>query len=177
MNSMLSTGARHDRATGSSPPHPASVHSRSASRSSSNDSTTIPPYAHHRPWPATARERRRGLRFRLVPWVCAAIIALLNLGSHIIAAPLVQLIERSVCRDHYAGHRPGATWSGGDVGDPLCKARKVQARVAYLVGFISTFSLVSGASLEYQPRLISSLLRLHTAGRRHTALPLELVFV
>ena len=139
------------------PPHPTSLRSRSGSRSSSGSSTRNSSYGYHRPGqlPTTAQERQHNLRLRLVPWVCGTIIALLNLGSHIVAAPLVQLIELSVCRHYYAKREYGAVGPGGDVDDPLCKASKIQARVAYLVGLISTFSLVSGAWLlwlvEYQP--------------------------
>jgi hypothetical protein len=93
------------------------------------------------------RQRQRGLRYRLVPWTCGTMIALLNLGTHIVAAPLVQLIELSVCHSYYAGqHRPTAAAAADVLDDDgaRCKVTAVQARVAYLIGLVSMFSLVSG---------------------------------
>jgi hypothetical protein len=127
---------------------PCSPRSRgTASQSSSSSSTRSsgPPHCRHRPGPPVDQGQRRSLRFRLVPWACGTVIALLNLGSHIIAAPLVKLIERSECRNYYAEHDPTAIGPGGDMDESLCKISGIQARVAYLVGLISTISFVSGA--------------------------------
>jgi hypothetical protein len=73
-----------------------------------------------------------GLRERIAPHLCAAIILFNNISFYSQSAPWLRLVELSSCREYYAVHDPSTIGPGGYIEEELCKLDPIQKKMAWL---------------------------------------------
>lgn len=71
-------------------------------------------------------------RVRLAPTICAGIILVMNVAFYSRAAPVLRLVESSVCREYFSIHDPSVIGSNGNVPEQMCKVDYIQKKVAWL---------------------------------------------
>ena len=71
-------------------------------------------------------------RVRLAPAICAASLLVMNLAFYSKAAPVLRLVELSVCREYFWKHDPSVIDPNGFVDERLCKVDAIQNKVAWL---------------------------------------------
>lgn len=72
-------------------------------------------------------------RSQLAPYLCAAIVLVLNLAFYSMMTPLTRAIELAVCYEHYLVHDPNVIELGGYVDEKLCKVVSIQERLAWIL--------------------------------------------
>ena len=83
-------------------------------------------------------------RHRLVPWVCILFAFLANLARRQVQIPLWRICELGACRAYYAKHDPSVIGGDGNVNEYLCKTKKIQNHLAYVIGVIEVLQIVIG---------------------------------
>ncbi|KAA6412999.1 MAG: hypothetical protein FRX48_02742 [Lasallia pustulata] len=71
-------------------------------------------------------------RAHLALRLCVGILLVLNLAFYTRSAPVLRLVELTVCREYYATRDPGLIGSGGYVEEKSCKVDQIQKKVAWL---------------------------------------------
>ena len=83
-------------------------------------------------------------RRRLAPWVCILFAFLANLARRQLQIPLLRICELGACRAYYAKHYPSVVGGDGNVDEYLCKTKKIQNHLAYVIGVIEVLQIVIG---------------------------------
>ena len=71
-------------------------------------------------------------RIRLAPIICAGIILVMNVAFYSKAAPVLRLVELTVCREHFSVHDPSVIGPDGYIDEETCKVDSIQRKVAWL---------------------------------------------
>ena len=80
----------------------------------------------------SSRLNKISSRAHLAPRLCVGILLVLNLAFYTRSAPVLRLVELTVCREYYVTRDPGLIDSGGYVEEKFCKVDQIQKKVAWL---------------------------------------------
>lgn len=72
------------------------------------------------------------------------LVLLVNLAMSLYQLPLNRVIERRLCREHYAREDPTAFGPNGEVSEELCKVDDVQRELVWIQGAMETAWIVGG---------------------------------
>ena len=77
-------------------------------------------------------------------YICIALFRIFHtFFFFLFELPLVRLVERAVCQEHYKGLPSGPDWRHLD--EDLCKTSGIQSKVAYVIGFRQSFKAIPGS--------------------------------
>lgn len=74
------------------------------------------------------------------------LVLLVNLSTSLYQLPVNRVIERRLCRDHFAEHDPSKIRADGSVDEDLCKLPSVESGLARIQGLIETTWIIGGES-------------------------------
>ncbi|KAK0382037.1 major facilitator superfamily transporter [Colletotrichum limetticola] len=75
-------------------------------------------------------------------WALLALVLLVNLAASLYQLPLSRVIERRLCREHYAVTDPSVIDKDGNVAEGFCKVDDVQQGLAWIQGTMETAWIV-----------------------------------
>ena len=87
---------------------------------------------------------RRHSTFSRVVIACMILYFLVEMYDMMTIAPLTALFEQAACQKYYKLHEPALIKPGGSVGEKYCKLNPIQAELAILRGWKSTFDAIPG---------------------------------
>ncbi|KXH42889.1 major facilitator superfamily transporter [Colletotrichum simmondsii] len=85
---------------------------------------------------SSSKPRRTGI------WALLALVLLVSLAASLYQLPLSRVIERRLCREHYAVTDPSVIDKDGNVAEGLCKVDDVQQSLAWIQGTMETAWIV-----------------------------------
>lgn len=80
-----------------------------------------------------------------------SLLLLVNLAASLYQLPLNRVIERRLCREHYAEHNPNAINPDGSIKEELCKIDVVQQGLGWIQGTMDTLWVVGGMLMPPLP--------------------------
>lgn len=92
--------------------------------------------------PITLRSSRKPRRAGI--WALLSLVLLVNLAASLYQLPLSRVIERRLCREHYAVTDPSVIDKDGNIAEGLCKVDNVQQGLAWIQGTMETAWIVGG---------------------------------
>ncbi|KAL2880251.1 hypothetical protein SGCOL_004300 [Colletotrichum sp. CLE4] len=96
--------------------------------------------SHENEDPIILRSPRKPRRTSI--WALLALVLLVNLAASLYQLPLSRVIERRLCREHYAVTDPSVIDRDGNVPEGLCKVDDVQQGLAWIQGTMETAWIV-----------------------------------
>ncbi|KAF2022076.1 hypothetical protein BU24DRAFT_417727 [Aaosphaeria arxii CBS 175.79] len=76
-------------------------------------------------------------------WPLLVLLTLINLANSLYTLPLNRVVERGLCREHYAQHGPDPTsFPDGTIPEQFCKIDEVQKQLAWIQGIMETTLVV-----------------------------------
>ena len=85
------------------------------------------------------REQRRIVLVMCLLVLCFATVATIS------AAPEMRILEDNICRQYYRD----AQQNDAPIDEDLCKQDEIQSKLAYLVGYLTTFEAVIGLAVAF----------------------------